>query len=122
MTEITTEMKELIEKNALALATIDSEGNPHCIVVGDVKVVSQKNLLIGDNYMAETIRNLKKNNNISLVVWCRDWEKNCVGYEIKGSAEYFKEGKWSEMIKKIHRGFPAKGAILVTINKIKKLA
>lgn len=122
MVEIIPKIKKLIEANALALSTVDGNGNPHCIAVGDVKVVSKDQLLIGDNYMAETRRNLMKNKNVSLVVWCREWEKNCEGYELRGSAEYFKEGTLLEKVKEIHKGFPAKGAILVTVNKIKKLA
>ena len=115
-------MKKLIEENALAFSTVDETGNPHCIAVGNVRVVSKNQILIGDNYMAETVRNIKKNKNVSLAVWCRSWEKNCVGYELRGAAEYFKEGKWREMIKEIHKGFPAKGAILITVDKVKKLA
>lgn len=122
MAEISEELKKLIEENALALATVDENSKPHCIAVADVKVVSENQFLIGDNYMVKTIKNIQKNNNISLVVWNKNWEENCVGYELKGTAEYFEEGKWQEMIKEIHKGFPAKGAVLVTVTKIKKLA
>jgi predicted pyridoxine 5'-phosphate oxidase superfamily flavin-nucleotide-binding protein len=122
MAEITSEIKKLIESNALALATVDSSGNPHCIAVGDVKVVSKNQILVGDNYMAETVRNIKANKNVSLVSWCRQLKKDCVGYELRGTAKYFKEGKWLKKVKVIHKGFPAKGAILVTVSKIKRLA
>jgi predicted pyridoxine 5'-phosphate oxidase superfamily flavin-nucleotide-binding protein len=87
-----------------------------------VKVVSKNQILIGDNYMAETVMNINANKSVALVSWCREWEKDCVGYELKGTAEYFKEGKWLEQVKSIHKGFPAKGAILVTISKVKRLA
>jgi hypothetical protein len=52
-----------------------------------------------------------------------DWKENCVGYELKGAAKYFIEGKWVDFIKKIpiNEGEPCKGAILVKINKIKIL-
>jgi predicted pyridoxine 5'-phosphate oxidase superfamily flavin-nucleotide-binding protein len=121
MTGITEEIKGLMEGNILALATVDGKGNPHAIAVGDIKVVSQNQILIGDNYMVETKKNIEMNGNVSLVVWNRKFEEECFGYELKGTAEYFTEGKWCEMIKKIHEGFPAKGAILVTVNKINKL-
>ncbi|RLI96568.1 MAG: hypothetical protein DRP00_05155 [Candidatus Aenigmatarchaeota archaeon] len=122
MVEISEEVKKLIEENALAFATVDENGNPHCIAVGDVKVVSTDQLLVGDNYMIETIQNIKRNPKVALAVWNRNWEEKCIGYELRGVAEYFTSGKWHEMVKEIHKGFPAKGAILVTINKIKKLA
>jgi len=116
-------IKKMIEENAIGLATIDKQGNPHNIAVGYVKVVSKNQLVITDNCLVETINNIKKNPNIALVVWKKNWEENCVGYELKGKAEYFTSGKWLDFIKKIpaNEGEPCKGAILVTINKIKVL-
>jgi len=121
MVEIDKALKKLIEENALALATVDEKGNPHCIAVGFVKVVSENQVLVGDNYMKETTKNIQQNKNVALTVWNKNWQTNCRGYELKGTAKYFSQGKWHEMVKKIHEGFPAKGAVLVTINKIKSL-
>jgi len=59
MVGIDKELKKLIESNALAFATVDKKGNPHCIAVGFVKVVSKNELLITDNYMAQTGENVK---------------------------------------------------------------
>jgi predicted pyridoxine 5'-phosphate oxidase superfamily flavin-nucleotide-binding protein len=124
MIKITPKIKKLIEENALAFATVDEKGNPHCIAVAYVKVISKNQILVTDNYMVETTRNIQKNPNVALVVWNKDWEEKCVGYELRGVAQYFRSGKWYKMIKKIpeNKGEPCKGAILVTINKIKKLA
>lgn len=121
---ITKTIKKLIEENALGLATTDKEGNPHNIAVGDVKVISKNQLLISDNYMHDTIENIKKNPNVSLVVWNKEWKEHCFGYELKGKAEYFTSGKWIDFIKKIpaNQGEPCKGAILIAINKIKSLS
>ncbi len=118
---INAKTKKLIENNALAFATVNENGKPHCIAVGDVKFAAKDLILIGDNYMSKTVKNIKKNKNVALVVWSRNWEKHCVGYELMGKASYFTSGKWHEKVKKIHRGFPAKGAILVRISKIIKL-
>ncbi|MBW3002101.1 pyridoxamine 5'-phosphate oxidase family protein [Candidatus Woesearchaeota archaeon] len=122
MVEIIEELKKLVEEHALGFATIDASGKPHNIAVGDVKVVSKNQLIIGDVYLVETIKNIQKNNSVSLVVWNKGWEENCIGYELQGTAEHFSEGEWVEKAKKIHEGFPVKGAIIVTLNKIKKLA
>jgi predicted pyridoxine 5'-phosphate oxidase superfamily flavin-nucleotide-binding protein len=124
MIKITPKIKKLIEENALAFATVDEKGNPHCIAVGFVKVVSKNQILVTDNYMVETTRNIQKNPNVVLVVWNKDWKENCVGYELRGVAQYLRSGKWYEMVKKIpeNKGEPCKGAILIKINKIKKLA
>ncbi len=124
MVEINEGIKKMIEENALGLATADKAGNPHNIAVGDVQVISKNQLLVSDNYLKETLENIKVNSNVSLVVWARNWKDACVGYELKGKAEYFTSGKYYEIIKKlpINKGEPCKGAILITINKIKTLA
>ena len=116
-------MKKMIETNALGLATTDEIGNPHNIAVAYVKVVSKNQLIISDNHLTETIANIKKNPNVSLVVWTENWEKDCIGYELKGKAEYFTSGKWIEFIKEIpiNEGEPCKGAIMITLNKVKVL-
>ena len=82
------EIKKMIEKNALAFATINEEGNPYVIAVAFVKVKDDK-IIITNNYMGKTIDNLKNNPNISLVVWNKDWK----GYNIQGKVEYFEEGE-----------------------------
>ncbi len=113
----------MIEENALGLATTDKAGNPHNIAIGYVQVISKNQLLISNNYIKETIDNIKSNSNVSLVVWASNWKEVCIGYELKGRAEYFTSGKYFEMIKKlpINEGEPCKGAILITINQIKPL-
>ncbi|MCD6557826.1 MAG: pyridoxamine 5'-phosphate oxidase family protein [Candidatus Aenigmarchaeota archaeon] len=123
MTEINEELKKLIEENVLSFASVDENGNPHCIAVAFVKVVSKNQILVTDNYMAETTKNIQQNPSVALTVWNKNWEENCVGYELRGAAEYFASGKWYEIIKQIpeNKNEPCKGAILVTINKIKKL-
>ena len=114
-------IKKMIENNALAFATVTSKRKPHCIAVGDVKVIGKNQLLIGDVYFVETNKNIKANKNVSLSVWTRNWEKDCHGYEFRGTAKYFNSGKWLEQVKKVHKGFHPKGAILITLSKIKKL-
>ena len=113
------EIKKIIEENVLALATINKEGDPYVIAVAYVKIKDDK-IVITNNYMKKTIDNLKNCPNISLVVWNKDWK----GYQIKGKAEYFEEGEWLEFVKKIpeNKDEPCKGALVVEINNIKKLA
>jgi predicted pyridoxine 5'-phosphate oxidase superfamily flavin-nucleotide-binding protein len=117
-------MKKMIEKNALGFATVDKKECPHNIAVAFVKVIDNNKLLISDNYLNETTKNIKENPNVALVVWNKNWMKNCVGYELAGNAEYFTKGIYLEMMKKIpeNKGEPCKGAIVVTLNKIKVLA
>jgi len=116
---ISKEAKKLIENNPVAIATC-SIGNPDVAVVADVKIVDDK-ILIGDNYLTKTKDNINKNSKVSIIVWNEDWRNNCFGYKINGKAEYLTVGKYYEMVKKIHEGFPAKGAIVVTVESIKRI-
>lgn len=117
-------IKNMIENNALGFATVDKSGKPNNIAVGYVKVISETELIVSDNHLGKTIENIKENPEVSLVVWERNWEDNCVGYELKGTAEYFTEGEWIDFIKKIpvNEGEPCKGAILVKLNNLKVLS
>lgn len=123
MIKIDEELKNLIENNVLTLTTVDKDKSPHSIAVAYVKIIDENKVLVSDNYMKETIENLKNNINVSLLLWNENWKKNCFSFELKGNAQYFTSGKWRDEVKKIqeNRGNPAKGAILVTITKIKKL-
>ena len=124
MAEINKELKKLIEENALAFATVDETANPHCIAVGYPKVVNKNKIIITDVAMNETIKNIQRNNNVALTVWNRKWEENCIGYELGGTAECFTSGKWKEFVNNMpeNKEYNPKGAILVTISKIKKLS
>ena len=111
------------ESLIMALATVNKKGEPHNIAVGYIKVISKNQLLISDNWIVESLENIKSNPNVSLAIWNKNWEESCIGYEFKGKAEYFTSGKWVNEIKKlpINEREPCKGAILITINKIKIL-
>ncbi len=124
MVDINSEIKKLIEKNVLALATTDENGNPHCITVGYPKVVSKNQIVLSVIYIIETIKNIKRNNNVALAVWNKNWEEVCEGYELKGKAEYFTSGKWKEFVDNLpeNKNESVKGTILITVDKIKKLA
>ncbi|GAF91944.1 unnamed protein product [marine sediment metagenome] len=124
MEKITSEIKKLIEGNALAIATTDDKGNPHCIAVGHPKVVSESQIVLSAIYVGETLKNIERDNNVALAVWSRNWEEVCEGYELIGKAEYFTSGKWKEFVDNLpeNKDENPKGAILVTVEKIKKLA
>jgi uncharacterized pyridoxamine 5'-phosphate oxidase family protein len=113
------EIKKIIEENPFALATVNPDGTPHAIAVAFAKVKEGK-IIITNDYMKTTPKNIKKNPNVSLAAWNKRWE----GYQIAGKADYFEEGKWLKFIKSIPelKNEPRKGAIVITVNKIKVLA
>ena len=73
MTLINKTIKKLIEENAIAVSTVGADGNPHCIAVAFVKVIFDNQLLITDNYMFTTLDNLKRNKNVAIAVWNKNF-------------------------------------------------
>ena len=120
MANITSDIKKLIENNPIAFATINSLNKPNVIAVAYVKVVSDNQILITDNFMKQTKENLLLNNNVCLAVWDKDWN----GYKISGTAKYFTEGEWKKYVENMveNKGLPAKGVILIDISELKKLS
>ncbi|MCX6750975.1 MAG: pyridoxamine 5'-phosphate oxidase family protein, partial [Candidatus Pacearchaeota archaeon] len=111
------EIKKIIEKNPIALSTINKEGKPYVIAVASVKIKDDK-IIITDNYMSKTIDNLKNSPYVSLVAWDKDWK----GYNIQGKAEYFDKGMFFDFVKSLkeNKDEPCKGSIVIEINEIKK--
>lgn len=119
MTEINSDIKNVIESNPVAVATVNPNNTPNVIGVAYVKIVSNNQVLITDNFMNQTMNNIKNNNNICLAAWNKDWD----GYKLAGTAEYFSEGEWKTYVEQMpeNKGLSAKGAILVTISQITQL-
>lgn len=115
MKKITSEIKHLIENNAIAFATVDSKGHPNVIGVAYVKVVSDNQIVITDNFMKQTKENIEKNNNVCLAVWDKKWN----GYKLVGKAKYCTKGKWKTFVEnmKENKWLSAKGAIVIKISK-----
>jgi len=58
------EIKDLIENNPVAFATVGSEGKPNVIAVSCVKVVSDDEIIITDNFMKQTRENIVVNDSV----------------------------------------------------------
>ena len=116
---INTQVQKLIESEAVAVATVMPNGKPNIIGVACVKVVEGK-VLITDNYMNQTVKDIQNNPRVALAVWNKKWE----GYKLIGKAKYFGKGKWVNKVKAMpeNKGMPAKGAILVNIDRMIKAA
>lgn len=121
-TMISPGLKILIEANAIGFATVGKNGKPHNIAVACVKVVENK-IVISNTHIKETIKNLKHNNNVALVVWHKEWEKACVGFEFVGKAKNYTRGKWFEYVSNLsdNEGYKIISAIVVKVTKIKRL-
>ena len=111
------DIKEKLENVIVAVATVNGDGKPHNICVEVNKIIENK-IIITNNYMRNTIENIKNNPNVSLVFW-----KEEKGWRINGKADYFDSGQWLDFVKalKENKGHPAKGALVVNVNEIREL-
>jgi len=114
---INSKNKKIIENNPIAFATI-SGNKPYVIGVAYCKILTKDTILITDNFMKTTVKNIMKNNNIALVAWNKKWK----GIQALGKARYYEKGRWLDYVKRMkeNKGLPARGAILVKVNKIIK--
>jgi len=116
---ITDKIKKTIEENPVALATVNSEGNPNVIAVAYVKVEEDK-IIITDNNMKITKENIIAHPVVCLTVWDDEWN----GYKVNGNSEYHDSGKWLDFVKTIEQNEdePTKGAVVITPKDITKLS
>jgi predicted pyridoxine 5'-phosphate oxidase superfamily flavin-nucleotide-binding protein len=88
---MTEEMMEAIEKdNVVFFATATVDGTPNVVPIGFARPIDNKTIMIVDNYMNKTRKNLEKNPKASLVV--RDASK--APYQFKGAVEIVESGKY----------------------------
>jgi len=108
----------MIEKNPISLATVNKKLEPHVILVAFAKVRDNK-LIITDNYMVKTKKNIKENMNVSLVLYNKKWN----GLYLDGIARYYTKGKYYEFVKGIkeNKNEPCKGVIVIILKSIKRM-
>ena len=88
---LTEEMKDAIEKdNVVFFATATPDGVPNVVPIGFARPIDDNTILIVDNYLNKTRKNLEKNPKASLVV--RDASK--APYQFKGTVEIVESGKY----------------------------
>ena len=116
---MTEEMMDAIEKdNLVFLATATTDGTPNVVPIGFAKPMDNKTILIVDNYMNKTHKNLENNPNASLVL--RD--ASACPYQFKGTVEIIEEGKYFDeavdWAKSVMSQLAPKAAILLKVEEI----
>jgi len=111
---ITETQNQLFEKGPVAMATVNEDGSPNVIAVA-VKVFNETTIVITDNFMRLTKDTIPRDGRVCLGVWTEE-----EGYKFIGKAQYYAEGTWVDFVKSLeeNNGYAAKGAIVVTIEKI----
>jgi len=104
-----------IEGQLAALCTVINNSIPNSIVVEIHKVLEDNKILLTDNYMNQTVLDIKGNPNTTLLVWNDKGSKKFVG-----KSEYLKDGKYYDIVKELpyNKGFPCKGVVVLTVEKV----
>ena len=108
-------------KNSMWDLATCADGEPNVVPVAFKDVTEDGKLVVGDVFLDTTLRNIKANNG-RIAVSAYD-AQNLEGYQIKGTAEYVKEGDvvktFKTMVEKMLNGAAtAKGALVITPSKV----
>lgn len=111
-------IKNIIEKNPLTLATITKNNKPNIIAVAYAKVIKENQIIVTNNFMNQTIKDILQNKNICLLVW----NQNLTAYKLVATVKYFTTGKWKKYVEdmKENQDLKPKGALLIKVTKIIK--
>ena len=111
---------KLLKASMWDLATC-ADGEPNVVPVAFKDVTEDGKLVVGDVFLETTLKNIQANGGkIAISVYNA---QNLEGYQIKGKAEYFIEGKivdtFKTMVEKMFNGAAtAKGALVITPEKV----
>lgn len=109
---------KVLNENMWDLATMSSE--PNVVPVAFKSVSEDGKLLVGDVFLATTLKNIAENGKIA--VSCFN-PQTLEGYQIKGKAEYITEGpivdEFKKSVEAMFKGArTAKGALIITPEKV----
>lgn len=106
----------LNRKKIIVLATTDSNKKPRAIFV-EVNQVKNDKIIITDNEMEITRKNILENKQVFLLIFEEDYH-----YVLKiiGEVEYYTKGKYFDFVKglKTNKNYSPKGAIVINIKKV----
>ena len=116
------EIKEFFDSvPVMAFSTVDENVNPNVVAIGIQRIVGDDTIWVFDTHFKKTKENILKNNKVSIAMWKRVNSRN-KGYQIKGIAKYYSEGKlfkeavnWSKMREKKK---PTKGVVEIKVTEI----
>lgn len=116
MAIIPKEVIESITPEKLYVVTTSSKDDiPNSVYFKCVKCIDNERILLANNKMDKSLKNLLENPNISLLF--EDKEKRA--YQIKGIAEYFTEGEHFEDVRTwVDERLARKGAVVLNVKEI----
>lgn len=118
MAKLTAEMKETIGKaGVVAVATATGGGEPNVAAIAFVKILSDDELLLMDNFMLKTRQNIEANPRVAVAAWA-----DHSGYKFKGTARIETSGKVFEegvaWVKSVAPPLDPKAAVILKVDEI----
>lgn len=115
--ELTKKQLDLLRKGKIVvLATSSTDGTPRAIFV-EINKVENNKIIITDNEMEITRKNLLENENVFILAFKKDYNY-CL--KVSGKAEYYSEGKYFDFVKNLeaNKDHDPKGAVVITIKEV----
>lgn len=110
----------------VSFGTCSKAGVPNTVPIGVGRFADDETLVVVDNYLLKTRKNLEENPNAAVSFWVSEEKDGKVitkeGYQMKGRATIQEVGPLFEQIKAetkaIRADFPVKGIVLVRVEEI----
>jgi predicted pyridoxine 5'-phosphate oxidase superfamily flavin-nucleotide-binding protein len=120
MVKLNDEMKAVFAKEKrFPVATASKDGIPNVVPIGNMLLVADDTIWIGDNYMVKSLANVKENPHVAIYIYDPD-VKRC--FQIKGSVKIQSSGpdyeKMKGIIKAKNEKYPAKSLLVVKITEV----
>ncbi|HUV81266.1 MAG TPA: pyridoxamine 5'-phosphate oxidase family protein [Patescibacteria group bacterium] len=115
--ELTEKQLDLLKrKKIVALVTSSSDYKPRAIFV-EVNKAEDDKIIVTDNEMETTRKNLLENKNVFLLAFEEDYH---YGLKISGKAEYYIEGEYFDFVRNLetNKNYSPKGVVVVSIEKV----
>ena len=97
MAKLTSEVKEIFQRQLAIIATSSKDGIPNVVPKGSMYVVDDETLAYSEGVCRKTLSNLQENPKVSVVVVDRE---KADGYQVKGTAELLTSGDLYEQVAK----------------------
>ena len=121
MFRFTEDMKEVVATavRPFIFATASKDGKPNGVPIGFVKLLSDDEFMLVDNFMQKTRQNIIENPVAAVTCWSSEVH---YGYQFKGKARYETSGEVFdsaiEWVQSRGASFQPKGAVIVKVDEV----
>jgi len=119
MGAITQDMKDIAAKTIVHIfATASKDGKPNGVPIGIAGIISDDEILLADNFMLKTRRNLEENPFAAVSYWSGE---DRYGYQLKGRTRIETSGKaYDDMARSMEERkmpFKPKAVVILTVEE-----